>query len=369
MNRYPLPLDWFRPALGEEEEELILDVVRSGFVNDGPMTRRFEQRVAEMVGVRHCVAVTSGTAAITLALMGVGVEPGDEVIVPDLTFIATANAARLAGACVKLVDIEPNRFGLDVDRVAEAIGPKTKAIVPVDVNGRAPDYGRLEALARSRGLRIVCDAAEGLGSSFLGRALGSFGDAGCLSFSPNKLVTTGQGGMIATDDTTLYHRLLELKDQGRCKRGTGGDDLHPVLGFNFKFTDLQAAVGLAQLDRLAERCRRAVERDGWYRRLLADIPGLEFPDPHGPQPGEVHGWTDVLVSARDRVRRGLDEAGIGHRAFWFALHTQEPYQDRTENFPLARRVSERGLWLPSAFDISEADVERVADVFKNIQIV
>ncbi len=369
MTHYRPILPWFSPYVGKEEETRLISVIRSGFINDGPVTREFEKAVAELVDVSYCVAVTSGTAAIALALIGLGVGAEDEVLVPDLTFVATANAVRMTGATVKLIDVEPGRLTLDPTRVEEAIGPRTRAIVPVDVNGRGANYEKIEALAHQYDLKVVCDSAEAIGSFYGGRPLGSYGNAGCFSFSPNKLVTTGQGGVIATKDVSLYHRLLELKDQGRRERGTGGDDLHPVLGFNFKFTDLQAAVGLAQLERLAERCRKAVERDGWYRQLLADVSGIEFPDLCGGQPGEVHGWTDILVSARDRVRRALDGAGIGHRAFWFPLHTQGPYRGLVDRFPVAQQLSDRGLWLPSAFDITEADVERVVAVFKGIQLI
>ena len=187
--------------------------------------------------------------------MALGIEPGDEVIVPDLTFIATANAARLAGAAVVLVDVDPHRLTLSPQAVEAAITPRTRAVVPVDVNGRGADYVALERICRDRGLVMVCDAAEALGSRYDGKPLGSYGDAACFSFSPNKTLTTGQGGMIVTKSASMADRLYELKDQGRRVRGSGGDDLHPVMGFNFKFTDLQAAVGLAQLEAFDARTR------------------------------------------------------------------------------------------------------------------
>src|SRR5437588_3858813 len=232
MNAISVP--WFAPEVGELEKSKVAEVIASNYINDGRVTREFEQRIAERIGVKYCVGVTSGTAALSLALIAVGVEPGDEVLVPDLTFIATANAARMIGAEVKLVDAEPRRFTIDVEKAAAAIGPRTRAIVPVDVNGRGADYDALEALAKEKNLNIVCDAAEGLGSKYRGRNLGTFGDAACFSFSANKTVTSGQGGMVATNSEDVYHRLLELKDQGRRHGGTGGDDLQPGIGFNFK---------------------------------------------------------------------------------------------------------------------------------------
>ena len=165
--------------------------------------------------------------------------------------------------------------------VVERITPRTRAVVPVDVNGRGADYRWLEPFCRQHGLALICDAAEAFGSAFDGRPLGSFGDAACFSFSPNKTVTTGQGGMIVTRHEDVYHRLLELKDQGRRQRGTGGDDLHPVMGFNFKFTDLQAAVGLAQLEALDARLAQAQRRDRWYKDALDGAAGLNLAGPSG----------------------------------------------------------------------------------------
>ena len=359
-------IDWFRPEMNRDEESRVLGVIQSGFVNDGPVTNEFEANIAELIGVKHCVAVTSGTVAISLALMAVGVGAGDEVIVPDFTFIATANAVRMTGADVRLVDIDPNRLTIDADKLIAAIGPKTRAIVTVDVNGRGADYQCIESICQERSINLITDSAEGLGSFYDGKPLGSFGDAGCFSFSPNKLITTGQGGMIATNNTSVYNRLLELKDQGRPKRGTGGDDLHPSSGFNFKFTDIQAAVGLAQFDKLESRCIHAQQRDLWYKKELQNIPEVVFPSDNSEQNGEVHAWTDVLLDKRQEVISALRNVHIDCRAFWYPLHTQNSYYNDRGCFDNAIVVSEQGLWLPSTFDIDYKIVQRVCDVIKDV---
>lgn len=356
-------ISWFAPEVGEREKELVQEVLESNYLNDGSITRLFETKIAELINVKHCVAVTSGTTAISLALMGLGIGLGDEVIVPDLTFIATANAVRMTGADVRLVDVEPERFTIDIDKLKAAIGSRTRAIVPVDVNGRGADYGALEKLAAEKGLHLVCDSAEGLGSQWHNRYLGTFGDAGCFSFSANKTVTTGQGGMVATNNTELYHRLLELKDQGRRAQGTGGNDLHPVMGFNFKFTNLQAAVGLAQLEKLPERLQKARLRDKWYRSLLAGVDGITMP-PVDHEMGEVLQWTDVLVEDRDRLESALTKSGIGCRPFWYPLHTQQPYAGNDADFPNALAICRQGLWLPSCFNLTEEQVTITAEVIR-----
>jgi perosamine synthetase len=363
MNDISIP--WFGPEMGRREQERVAAVIASNYINDGSITREFEAAIAELIGCRYCVAVTSGTAAISLALLALGIGPGDEVIVPDLTFIATANAARMIGADVKLVDIELRRFTIDVDKVRAALGPRTRAIIPVDVNGRGADYDALSALAKEKGLNLVCDAAESLGSKYKGRSLGSFGDAACFSFSAAKTITSGQGGMVATNSECIYHRLRELKDQGRRYGGTGGDDLHPVIGYNFKYTNVQAAIGLAQLEHIRERIAHFAERDAWYREALLDCPGIEFPN-RPNWDGEVLQWTDVLCSDCPRLRQALQDSKIDTRAFWFPLHRQKPYKMEDSDFPNTIDVSQRGLWLPSSFSITRTQVARVSQIVHEV---
>jgi perosamine synthetase len=360
----PETIAWFKPEMTGGELPRLAGVLERNFLNDGPLTRELEERIAQRAGTRHAVAVTSGTAAISLALMANDIGPGDEVIVPDLTFIATANAVRMAGGTAVLADVELARFTLSVEAVERALTPRTRAIVTVDVNGRGADYRELEPFCRKRGLVLVCDSAEALGSAHAGRPLGGFGDAGCFSFSANKTVTSGQGGMVVTNSTAVYHRLLELKDQGRPKRGSGGDDLHPTMGFNFKFTDLQAAVALAQLDVFDQRLSQARRRDAWYCAALDGLPGVVMPD-YTSEPGEVHQWTDVLLEDRETVRGVLAEQGIGVRGFWFPIHSQTPYLAGDERFPNASHISQRGLWLPSNFSITEDDVAQVAAAIRS----
>ncbi|GAB5506226.1 MAG: DegT/DnrJ/EryC1/StrS family aminotransferase [Rhizobiaceae bacterium] len=357
------PIQWYGPQLAGDEAERVKAVIESDYINDGPLCRELEKQVAVRVGTAYAVAVTSGTAAIALGLMAAGVKPGDDVIVPDLTFAATANAVLLAGARPVFCDIEANYLGIDVTKLSAALTSKTTAVVPVDVNGRGADYRVLESFCKENDLRLICDAAEALGSRFGGKPLGSFGDAGCFSFSANKTITAGQGGMITTDDEEIHNRLRELKDQGRRFQGTGGNDLHPVLGFNFKMTDLQAAVALAQMDEFDERMEAARHRDSLYRRHLEGVAGLTI-SPDRSNEGEVLQWFDIFVDDRYRVEKALTDEKIGCRPFWFPLHSQGAYGKNEGDFPVAKRVSERGLWLPSRFDLSDDDIARVCGIIK-----
>ena len=362
MNR---KLDFWTPQFGADEKALVADVLDSGFLNDGEVTAQFERRIAELLGCRHVVATTSGTSAIFLALAGIGVGAGDEVIVPDVTFIATANAVTLTGAKPVLVDVDPQKLTLDPHCTERAITPRTKAIVPVHVSGRAADMGGISDIARRHGLLVVEDAAEALLSKHQGRALGTFGVAGCFSLSPNKTITTGQGGLIATDDDRLHVRLRELKDQGRPERGTGGDDAHNSIGYNFKFTNLQAAIGLGQLRDLSRRLERMRNIYRGYAEGIRGVRGISIL-PFCVEGGEVPQWTDVFVDRRDALYDQLAARGIRGRRFWHPLHTQAPYRAADELFPNSTKMVPHAMWLPSAFTLSEADVTAVCGEIREI---
>lgn len=356
MNR---EIPWWRPEMTGRELALVIDVIASNYLNEGEVTERFESAIAARCGAQFAVATTSGTTAIFLALVALGVGPGDEVIVPDLTFIATANAVTLAGATTVLADIDPRTLAIAPAAFEAAVTQRTKAVIPVHVSGRGADMSAILAIARRRGLVVVEDAAEAFVSSQSGKALGTLGDAGCLSFSPNKSITTGQGGAVITDDPAVHRRLRELKDQGRPLRGTGGDDEHPSVGFNFKLTNLQAAVGLAQLEVLEERLERQRRIHTGYVTGLDGVRGIELPG-FNIAAGETPLWTDALVRGRrDELDAHLAARRMGCRRFWHPLHSQAPYRRPPEEFPEATRASADALWLPSAFTLTDADVSTV----------
>jgi perosamine synthetase len=340
------------------EQQLVADVIDSNYLNDGDVTRRFERALADLLGARFAVAVTSGTSAIFVALAAHGIGAGDEVIVPDVTFIATANAVRLTGATPVLVDVERATLNISADATERAITPRTRAIVPVHVSGRGADMAPILDIAKRHGIVVVEDAAEALLSAIDGKYLGTFGAAGCFSFSPNKTITTGQGGLVVTDDAALHTRLREVKDHGRATTGTGGDDLHPVVGYNFKMTNMQAAVGLAQLTELTNRAERQKAIYRRYVEQLRDVPGITLPG-FALDRGECPQWVDAVVEQRAALCRQFDDAGIGYRRFWLPIHTQTPYREADDRFPNTMWLAERAMWLPSAFTLTDADIDLV----------
>lgn len=349
------PIPWWSPRVDGPEYSLVQGVLDSNFLNDGVVTSRFEQQIGELLGVEYAVAVTSGTTALFLALASVGVGIGDEVIVPDVTFIATASAVMLTGAKPVLVDIDPITLNTDPKAMAAGITGRTKAVVPVHVSGRSASMPIIMDIAREHGLFVIEDAAEAFMSAVDGKCLGTFGQAGCLSFSPNKTVTTGQGGMILTNDEALHLRLRELKDHGRPVRGTGGDDIHHSVGYNFKLTNLQAAVGLGQLSALRDRLERQKRIYQLYSENLNGLDGIRVLG-FEIERGEIPQWTDALVERRDDLDTYLQARGVHCRRFWYPIHTQAPYRLPDDDFPNSTRVIPHALWLPSGFTLSDEDV-------------
>ena len=364
MTSTTTAIPWWRPEVGDEERDEVVRVVASNYLNEGDVTAEFERQCADRLGARYAVATTSGTSAIFLALAGLGVGAGDEVIVPDVTFIATANAVTLTGATPVLVDVDPDTLMLDPAAAERAMTPRTRAIVPVHVSGRAAAIERLVDLADARGIHVVEDAAEALQSRHAGRCLGTFGKAGCFSFSPNKTVTTGQGGLVVVADEVLAIRLRELKDQGRPVRGTGGNDVHAAIGYNFKLTNLQAAVGIAQLRKLEARAAHQREVYRWYSAGLTGVGQIRL-FRFNVEGGESPQWIDALAEDRDRLVAHLQRAGIQCRPFWFPIHTQQPYRRPDADFPVSSRLLPYAMWLPSALQLGESDISFVCQEIRH----
>jgi perosamine synthetase len=341
------------PLLGSEEREAVLATLDSGFITEGRITREFEAEAARFVGVRYALAVNNATVGLAIALMSLGIGPADEVLVPDFTFIATANAVVLAGATPVFADVDPKTFVLDLEDVRRRITSRTRAIIPVHLNGRAVDMDRLQALATEHGLPMIEDAAQALGSRQVGRHLGTFGDAGVFSLGTTKIITTGQGGIIVTHRRDVYEACVRLKDHGRSTRSS---EVHESFGFNSKFTDLQAALGLAQLRKLPERIEKKRELFRSYQEELAGFSGTESPPIDLEE--AVPWFVDVLCSDRDGLASHLKAAGIGTRRFYLPLHSQ-PCFGRGGNYPNAEFVSRAGLWLPSSPRLTLPDVAHI----------
>ena len=352
------------PVLAPGTAEAIQAVLDRNFLNEGAEARKLEAAVAKVCGTSFAVAVPSGTVGLTLSLMACGVGHGDEVIVPDITYVATANAVSMTGARPVLVDVEPEGLGMDPRAAERAITPRTRALMPVHVSGRAAPMPALMDLARRHGLKVVEDAAEGLGSIAYGKACGAHGDAGAFSFSPNKTISSGQGGMVVTSDPAIDRRIRELKNQGRVERGTGGADEHPTFGANFKYTDLQAVVALAQMHELQPRLDKLRGFYRIYRDELANLPGIRIL-PFNVDEGECPQWIDALVDDRESLHDFLVERGAMPRKFWYPVHRHPPYRLDDGPFPISTELAYKGLWLPSALTLTDDDIRTVCGFIRD----
>lgn len=358
----PERIPQMEPLITEADREAVQRYLSSGgWLTEFRETRNLERALCGYTGADHCTMTPSGTLALFLALKACGVGPGDEVIVPDLTMAASATAVLLAGGNVVFADIEPRTLCLDFEAAERSIGPRTKAVVFVSLNGRAPvDLPAFIVRCRARGVRVVEDAAQSLGSFLGGRHLGTFGDCGCLSFSSQKIVTTGQGGAVVTSNEELYGRMLLLRDFGRR---SGGSDHYESVGWNFKYTDLQAVLGLAQVRRLPALIERKKRIYSLYEEHLAGIRGLEMPR---TDLSLVTPWfVDVLVEAEAKAPliKFLSENGVGSREFYPPLHA-EPAFVREGSFSVAEDISSRGLWLPSSLRLEEEQIERICGLIR-----
>lgn len=355
-------INQIEPWLGEEEKQELSSVIDSGWFTEAQKTREFERVFAEYVGSKYAVAVNNGTVSLTIACMALDIGPGDEVIIPDFTMIASPNAVRLAGATPVMVDISRKTLCIDLVAAEAAITSKTKAIMPVALNGRYPDMGVLAALARKHKLYVIEDAAQALGSRCRGKHLGTFGEIGSFSFSTPKIITTGQGGMLVTDDAALYEKMMKIKDFGRRQKS---EDIHIMMGYNFKFTEFQAAVGLAQMKKLEWRVQRKKDMFRLYKRLLVDVPQVRFVETYLD---DTSPWfIDFLLEEVDReaLAESLQKRGIGTRPFYPPIHTQLPYAGIKGRFPNCDDVCRRGVWLPSSSFLSDDDIELVCGEIKS----
>jgi perosamine synthetase len=340
------------PDLGPEEVEAIAEVMASGRLTMGPKVDEFEAELARVVETEHAVAVSSGTAALHLALLALGVGPGDEVLVPAFTFPATANVVAFTGARPVLIDVDPQTMNFDPERIET--GPRTKAVIPVHLFGRPAPIERLRD-----GPVVLEDAAGALGARRNGKACGSLGAIGCLSFHPRKIVTTGEGGAVVTDNPELADAVRMLRHHG-WKPPEWRDMPRP--GLNYRLPDLLCAIGITQVRRLDELLAARSQLAAAYTERLKDV--VQTP---APAEGDVHGWQAYVIQLdrRDEALDALRDEGIEAQIGTYALHRLSAYRDQG-SFPGADRCYERALALPFHNRLAESDLDRVAEVVRRL---
>ncbi|HVS84895.1 MAG TPA: DegT/DnrJ/EryC1/StrS family aminotransferase [Gaiellaceae bacterium] len=361
MQRVPVG----EPVLGGNELAYVTEAVESGWISSlGRFVTEFEAALADEVGTRHVVAVANGTAALHLGLVALGVGPGDEVVVPSFTFVATAAAVRYAGATPVFVDCDPRHWCLTADGVAAVLSERTRAIVPVHIYGHAAPMDELLELADAHGVAVLEDAAEALGARHKGRPVGALGAIGAFSFYGNKLITTGEGGALTTDDDALADRLRLLRDHAMAPERRYW---HDEVGFNYRMTNLQGAVGVAQMERMAEFLARKIAIAAEYALGLSDVPGLELQEQQPWCTSACWMTTVRLTEAcrvdRDTLAERLGRAGIDTRPTFQPVHEMPPYRSGV-SLPVTEALAREGLSLPSGASLSEADQQRVIEAVR-----
>jgi len=355
-----------RPWFGEEEKRAVCEYMdEDGFITEFKRTELFENRIAEYTGAEHCIVVNNGTISLTLAALACDIKAGDEVIVPNYTMIATPNSIKMFGAKPVFVDVEPDTLCIDINKVEDIISPKTRAIMLVSANGRYP-RSRIEAfesLCLEKDLVLIEDAAQSLGSFFPdGRHIGSAGLVGSFSFSSPKIISTGQGGALITNDSKLAQKIRKLKDFGRSG---GGNDIHDSIGYNFKFTELQACIGIEQLKKMPFRVHRKKEILKLYRKLLEGVEQVSFFDQD--LENTTPWFIDALVEQREDLINFLKDNGIGTRVMYPPINKQVAYKESGE-YPVSDLVGERGLWFPSASQLTDDEISKICSKIKQFYL-
>ena len=381
MTEQPIP--FFVPEIGEAEIEEVVAVLRSGWLTSGPRVQQFEHEFADAVGAKYAVALNSATAALHLALDAVGIGPGDEVIVPTMTFAATAEVVIHLGAKPVLVDCLPSTLNIDPARVRAAITPKTKAIMPVHYGGLPCEMEELLAIAHEHDLKIIEDAAHALPAQYAGKMIGAVGDLTAFSFYANKTITTGEGGMLTTDNEAYADRARMMSLHGLSRDAwrrfaAGAPWQYEIFqpGYKYNLTDIAAAIGIHQLRRAGEFQEARAHCAARYNQLLADLPMLKLP---GPVPADVSSsWhlyvvrvqADQMNIERNAIIALLNSAGIGTSVHWLPLH-MHPYYKQTyhygpNDFPVAHAAFEEIISLPIYPGLSEEQQDRVAGTLQEI---
>lgn len=340
-----------KPIFDKSDADAVYKIIKSGWVSEGSETKKFEEHVRKFVGTKYAIATTSGTAAIFLSLAGCNVKANDEVIVPNVTFVATAMAVKLAGAKPILAEVNKDNFTISIPDIQKKITKKTKAIIPVHLNGRSTELDELKEISKKHNLSIIEDASQALGSKYKNKSLGSIGDVAAFSLAPTKIITTGQGGIITTDKHEVFKRIRKLKDQGRDDKS----DHHSIIGYNFKFTDIQAALGNSQFSKLKSRLSIMRKIHNEYYELLKNNKAITIP----PKRKEEQLWYfDILTKNRSKLMKYLLKSQINTRAFLKPVNSHEPFRTKTV-FPVSKQVCSLGMYLPSYSEMTYDDVENI----------
>lgn len=355
----------FIPAIGADEYQAIASCFETQWITEGPKAKEFSERLLELTGAKYGVFAPNGTLALYLALKSAGIGPGDQVIVPDFTFIGTANAVEMTGATPVFADVNIRNFQIDISSASVLITSETKAIMPVHIYGTAVQMEPVIEFAKTNRLMIIEDAAQAVGIRYKGKHTGTFGDAGIFSFFADKTITTGEGGFIVTNEESFYHRLLYLRNQGRLNRGTF---IHPEIGYNFRMTDMQCAIGLTQLGKLEKITSKKIEILKQYEHHLRGIDEITFFLPE-KEADYIPFRVCVLCKKAHELMEHLQKKDIEPRTFFYPLHKQPCYKNFNRivasDYNNTIYGYEHGVCLPTFLSITEEQVSYIGKTIRS----
>lgn len=350
------------PWLGDEEAAAASEAVKSVWITEGPKTKALGEKLNALTGSPYGVFAPNGTLALVLGLLALGIKAGDEVIIPDVTFIASANAVLMLGAVPVFAEVNRENFQIDVGACEALVTPKTKAIMPVHLYGMAANMNAVMDFAERHQLKVIEDAAQAIGVRYNGQHAGTFGDVGCFSFFADKTITMGEGGYVVCKDQKVYEELLYLRNQGRLERGSF---IHPRVGFNFRITDIQAAIGLVQIGKLETIIEKKRMILGWYEQKLSGVSQVRF---LSLEPGSTYVPFRVvlLVERAEELMKHLNAQEIQTRGFFYPLHRQPCFASlmNAGSFPNADEGYEHGLCLPVFPTLTEEEVDYICQAIR-----
>jgi len=363
----------FTPSIGDEELRNVTDTIKTNWISSkGDYIKKFEEKFAEYCGVKYGVTTSNGTAALHLALATLGIKKDDEVIVPNFTMISSALAVYYTGATPVFVDAEESTGNIDIKKIEEKITQKTKAIMPVHIYGHPCDMDEINVIAKKHNLIVIEDAAEAHGAEYKGRRCGSLGDVGCFSFYANKLITTGEGGMIVTNNENIYKKAQYLKNLAFGKKRRF---VHEEIGFNYRITNLQAAIGLGQMKKIDNFLKTKINNARLYSSLLKDIKGVITPieKPYVKNSYWMYAirFNENFGMKKDEIKKRLFEEGIDTRDFFVPMNEQPIFRkiglQTNEVFPISKKLSEQGIYLPSGLNLTEQDIKYICYTLERMQ--
>lgn len=351
------------PYIGEEELKNLKQVIETKWVTEGPFTETLIEKIKQFTRAEYVLPINNGTLALYLSLKAIGVMQGDEVIVPDFTFNASASSVAFTGAVPVFVDVNKDDFSINIDQIADKITSNTKAIMPVHIYGQSVDMEPIIEIAKKNSLKIIEDAAQGYGVLYKGNHVGTIGDIGIISFFADKTITMGEGAVILTNDEKLYHTLRQLRNQGRMESGSF---MHSELGMNFRITDLQSAVGVAQIEKFSEIKQRKLDNYNLYRNELYSVRELSFMKDNSFS-NFIPFRVAIKTSEKERLMKYLEENGIQTRGFFYPLHRQPCFNYlgyETDSFPVTNTLYDEGICLPVFCDLQRDDIVYVCNCIK-----